>query len=88
MVKYPGVHQLFNILKVISKSLKVILYFTGNQCSSCSIGVICSLTLDLVTSLAAEFCKRCNLLISFAGKRASMTERDHWDKSPITLAIN
>jgi hypothetical protein len=84
MVKYPGA-QLFNILKVISKSLKVILYFTGNQCSSCSIGVICSLTLDLVTSLAAEFCNFC---ISFAGKRASMTERDHWDKSPITLAIN
>ena len=68
MVRYPGA-QLFNILKVISKSLNVILYFTGNLCSSCSIGVICSLILDLVTSLAAEFCKRCNLLISFAGNK-------------------
>ena len=54
-------------MKVISKSLKVILCFTGSQCSLNRMQVMCSLILDLVTSLAAEFCKHCNLLISFAG---------------------
>ena len=41
-----------------SSSSKIILCFTGSHCNLDRIGVMCSLILDLVTSLAAEFCKR------------------------------
>ena len=56
-LRYSGAQPLM-ILKVISR---------GSQCSFSNDGVIWSRTLHFRNNLAAEFGRRCSLLISLAG---------------------
>ena len=48
--------------------LNLIRFWTGSQWRDLSIGVMCAVLLVNVTSLAAEFCRDCNLLICWTGR--------------------
>ena len=57
----------FSALKTRSRALNSILYITGSQCKDLRIGVMCSLLLVLVSTLAAAFCVACSCFIVIWG---------------------